>query len=274
MDFEQNAFNNMPSKLFGWHMGQSALSGLFGLANTGLSYYTSKKLAEQQNKMQLDWWNMQNEYNTPKNQVKRLLEAGLNPNLAYGQLSSSNAGDVGTPRTAEVAFNQNPISYLVDGLNSAMSLLNNYEDVRSKQLDNDNKVDLLSAFDLDKFSNRREYYTYVNKLKTDFLDYRNKGIQLQNDYNSRTLDDRVKLAFFKRELANNSNMLLNLKSRNWSLINKYQEEVNSWYTANQVFNMVNAGINTIFSNFVVPFLPKKAMREIFMRKDINYNKFY
>jgi len=37
----------------------------------------------------LKLWNMQNEYNSPKQQMKRLKEAGLNPSMIYGQ---GNAG--------------------------------------------------------------------------------------------------------------------------------------------------------------------------------------
>ena len=37
---------------------------------------------------------MQNEYNTPANQMKRLQDAGLNPNLIYGS-GSANTGIAG-----------------------------------------------------------------------------------------------------------------------------------------------------------------------------------
>jgi len=36
-------------------------------------------------------WKMQNEYNSPLNQMKRLKEAGLNPNLMYGKGTVGNA---------------------------------------------------------------------------------------------------------------------------------------------------------------------------------------
>lgn len=37
---------------------------------------------------QVEQWNRQNEYNDPSNAMKRLTAAGLNPNLAYGELSN------------------------------------------------------------------------------------------------------------------------------------------------------------------------------------------
>lgn len=47
---------------------------------------------DQQNKanrdFQMDMWNKTNEYNTPSQQMQRFKEAGLNPNLMYGQGTS------------------------------------------------------------------------------------------------------------------------------------------------------------------------------------------
>lgn len=69
----------------------SLLGGLVGLGNTALTYKYNKKLAEQQNQFNLDMWNLQNEYNSPSSQMRRFAEAGLNPNLIYGQGSSGNS---------------------------------------------------------------------------------------------------------------------------------------------------------------------------------------
>ena len=63
--------------------GNALTSGVFGLASNLLSNRGAKRrqqLADQQN---VKFWNMQNEYNTPANQMKRLQDAGLNPNLIY-----------------------------------------------------------------------------------------------------------------------------------------------------------------------------------------------
>lgn len=87
------------------------MSGPEGMAiNAGLQalggYMSSSGQSDQQYKYQLAlqhdsqaWqekmWNMNNEYNSPANQVKRLQEGGLNANLAYGSLS----GNVAQPAT-------------------------------------------------------------------------------------------------------------------------------------------------------------------------------
>lgn len=45
------------------------------------------QMQQQQNAWNERMWHMYNEYNTPANQIKRLKEAGLNPNLLYGNPS-------------------------------------------------------------------------------------------------------------------------------------------------------------------------------------------
>lgn len=51
----------------------------------------NRDLAEYAYQQDLAQWNRQNEYNTPTAQMERLKEAGLNPNLMYGQGNTGNA---------------------------------------------------------------------------------------------------------------------------------------------------------------------------------------
>lgn len=76
--------------IFG-QMGSSAIGGLFQLGSSALNYKYQKQLAEQQNQFNLDMWRMNNEYNSPQAQMKRFEQAGLNPNLIYGQGTSGNS---------------------------------------------------------------------------------------------------------------------------------------------------------------------------------------
>lgn len=54
----------------------------------------NKQLAQYNFDRNLEMWNMQNEYNTPKAQMDRFKDAGLNPNLIYGQGSPGNASNM------------------------------------------------------------------------------------------------------------------------------------------------------------------------------------
>ena len=86
------------------------IGGLVGsLGSSLLGNRGAKKrqqLADQQN---IKFWNMQNAYNTPKQQMSRLKDAGLNPNLIYG--SNANTGVAGSvsPSKASPYSVQNPV---------------------------------------------------------------------------------------------------------------------------------------------------------------------
>lgn len=53
------------------------------------NYNYQRKLQQHQFDWQEKMWHLNNEYNSPINQVKRLEEGGLNPNLAYGGLTGN-----------------------------------------------------------------------------------------------------------------------------------------------------------------------------------------
>lgn len=92
----------MPFPLAAAITGGSALLG--GLANSFSQANLNKKnrrwseqMYQRQYADNLAFWAMQNEYNSPEAQMRRFQEAGLNPNLIYGQGNPGNAGAVQTP---------------------------------------------------------------------------------------------------------------------------------------------------------------------------------
>ena len=66
----------------------------FARENNAAQRLWERQQMEYQNKMNLDFWNMQNAYNNPAEQVKRMREAGLNPALLYGSAPSNTASDI------------------------------------------------------------------------------------------------------------------------------------------------------------------------------------
>lgn len=78
-------------------------------------------------------WNRQNEYNSPSAQMSRFKEAGLNPNLIYGQGSSGNATQLPKYSAPTVEYKYRPLE-----LDTVMSNLGAYMDLqtRSAQVDN------------------------------------------------------------------------------------------------------------------------------------------
>lgn len=76
------------------------LAGLFGLigrkkrakrlqehdyAMQDRGHQYDQEMAQYAYNQELNAWNLSNQYNTPKSQMERLKEAGLNPNLVYGK---------------------------------------------------------------------------------------------------------------------------------------------------------------------------------------------
>jgi antitoxin component YwqK of YwqJK toxin-antitoxin module len=60
------------------------------IANVG-----ARKQQERANKQNIEFWNMQNDYNSPTKQMSRLREAGLNPALMYGGSAAGASGLAG-----------------------------------------------------------------------------------------------------------------------------------------------------------------------------------
>ncbi|WGL30933.1 DNA pilot protein [Dipodfec virus UOA04_Rod_558] len=77
--------------------GASALLGAgASVMSAKLNFRQTRNLMKYQNQLNQENWMMNNEYNSPLNQRSRLLEAGLNPNLASdGMAQTSPIGDAG-----------------------------------------------------------------------------------------------------------------------------------------------------------------------------------
>lgn len=101
-------------------MAAAALIGAGASLIGGLFRRGAERRAERRN---IRFWEMQNAYNHPKEQMKRLQEAGLNPNLIYGTPSSSsvgNASNIAPAKSAKWDF-QNPINDLLMSQNIRQS---------------------------------------------------------------------------------------------------------------------------------------------------------
>ncbi|UPW41896.1 DNA pilot protein [Dipodfec virus RodF1_81] len=68
----------------------SAVGGLFGLGSQVSTNNAQMRLAQFAYDKNLEMWHKQNQYNSPKNQKARMIEAGFNPNLVYGNGSVVN----------------------------------------------------------------------------------------------------------------------------------------------------------------------------------------
>lgn len=77
----------------------SLVNGVSSLWSVPMSAMYERKSAQQAYERNLSSWMMQNEYNSPSEQMQRLKDAGLNPNLIYGSVNNS-AGAVSSAPVA------------------------------------------------------------------------------------------------------------------------------------------------------------------------------
>lgn len=75
--------------------------GILGAFQNRANKRHAIKMMDKQREWALADWNMQNEYNSPRAQMQRLQEAGLNPNLVYGQGVQGATGNSGNVRSSD-----------------------------------------------------------------------------------------------------------------------------------------------------------------------------
>lgn len=102
-------------------LGQSLLTEM----NNKRSQNFTREMYDLQRTHALADWNMLNEYNTPEAQMKRFKDAGLNPNLIYGQ------GNMSQPVRGASSGSWNPQTPNIQG--AAQSAVGTYFDAQIKE---------------------------------------------------------------------------------------------------------------------------------------------
>lgn len=100
----------------------------------------SREMYQRQREDALSDWNMQNEFNSPAAQMKRFKEAGLNPNLIYGQTNTA------APTRSSSVEGYNP-HYPETNFNAlGQSIMDSYDlELKDAQKDNLKAAALVSA---------------------------------------------------------------------------------------------------------------------------------
>lgn len=97
--------------------------------NTDASINAQKSMAEYSYSKDVEMWNKQNEYNSPLQQMARFKEAGLNPNLIYGQGSAGNATNLPRYQAPSPQYNYKSLN--------ALPVLSAYQDVKQRMAQTD-----------------------------------------------------------------------------------------------------------------------------------------
>jgi len=142
-------------------VGGGILSGLGSLANSLINNAGSKRAQDRANRYNLEQWNRQNAYNHPVEQMARLKDAGLNPNLIYGSSPSQASGNADKVAPSKAAdFNiKNPLEEL-----------GRFQDFRQKNVVTDNtksQTDVNIATALLKMQQSAETISRTSKNKFD-----------------------------------------------------------------------------------------------------------
>ena len=120
----------------------AVLGGIIGAAGSiGSSIFGNRgamrrqQLADANN---IKFWQMQNAYNDPSQQMSRLKKAGLNPALIYGS-GATNTGVAGSIAPSKPApYNiKDPTPSALDTMIKGAQVGNIQEDTRAKKIDND-----------------------------------------------------------------------------------------------------------------------------------------
>lgn len=117
--------------------GSAATSGINYMSTSNMnrrSYVYNRRLADLAYKQNVEFWRMQNSYNTPGAQAARLRAAGINPNAAFGNgvdVSSGNAQDAPQLNYAEwnpkTPYFDDPVSAGINAAGNAAQIISSLQ---------------------------------------------------------------------------------------------------------------------------------------------------
>lgn len=96
----------------------------------------SRQDYERRKQDNIEFWRMQNEYNSPSAQMQRFQAAGLNPNLIYGQGSGGGSGSIQAPSPSVPSFKASGIGDSVSA--AGLAGINSIYDLEMKAAQTDN----------------------------------------------------------------------------------------------------------------------------------------
>lgn len=156
--------------------------------NIGFGFLSQKK----QNQYNLDQWQREvnynnemweknNAYNSPAAQMARYKEAGLNPNLIYGNAANTHSSAMTAPHAEQAAYN--PSAAITNGLNMYMQLRQMAQQIKESESrieKNDSEVkknDTIATWNTTKNA-----YDLMRKAAYEHTDYfTSRGLSALND---------------------------------------------------------------------------------------------
>ncbi len=103
-----------PLLLGGLMLGGTLLSNNQSAQNQNEAIQANKEMQQEQNEWNLNLWKLNNEYNLPINQIRRIKAAGLNPALMYG--ANGSTGISASPAQGVNPARINPVTNSFSGV--------------------------------------------------------------------------------------------------------------------------------------------------------------
>lgn len=165
---------------------------------------SNMRIAQYQNKWNLEQWNRENEYNSPVSQMQRYREAGLNPALIYG--SSGNSGNAtGSPRAADISYTPpTGIRSLWDSVPQAINMMSGLLDLKSKAADikgkelNNTALGISNNTYADRLAAQLASQTLSNDMKTMDKEFYRPYLTSRNE----RMGHEAQKSFFSSLLSN------------------------------------------------------------------------
>lgn len=152
-----------------------AVSGVAGIGSSLIGANASANQQGSANKWNLLMQMYQNEYNKPVNQMKRLKEAGLNPNLVYGQSATGVAGQAVAGK-GYVGRRQESPNLSAD----ILGLIGQYQNIQNMEADRqrtEEQTSLLAAQQQEAISR-----TAFNQWQQSYVKEQARQLRLSNDF--------------------------------------------------------------------------------------------
>lgn len=241
----------MPIGAVGGGIIQGILNAGAGIVNTVAGNKANRELAEYQYSKDLEMWNKTNEYNLPTSQMKRLKDAGLNPNLVYG------SGGATTQAAQMPKYNAPTMSYNYQPGIDIPAMIGQYQDIqiRNAQIDNLKaqkkaieasaglkEVDLLWRDDTLRNKNVQQ----LQSIDKGMLNYQRSEAELEAIRNKNSLFP-FQLQGLEGQNRKRNQEIENLMSTKMKTeaATEYQRLMIEWYTGNAVMGMLGKGAGLV-----------------------------
>jgi len=229
------------------------VGNLFQKRNIRLQKDANLELSKYAYDKDLEMWHLQNQYNNPQSQMTRFKQAGLNPNLIYGQGSPGNASSSPKMQPVTQALHTTKMPKM-----NVLGMYNNQRQVeaglknteaqtaQTEELTNTQQsITVLKAIDAELENARLAFWqtggkpltrNYKGRMLNPYgYDYKNLGTSMQ-----RKLD----MQLYANNLTVKKQALLDASIENAWMNLKFNQRKYAWYPYQQGMGMVNQAAKT------------------------------